>query len=69
MAVEVEEAVEDELAEVVRMLVVMTEDRMVEELAEEVWRICSHTQQIVREPDAAGDVSISFREKDTRGKG
>ena len=61
MAVEVEEAVEDELAEVVRM---------VEELAEEVWRICSHTQQIVQEPDAAGDVSISFREKDTtRGKG
>ena len=60
MAVEVEEAVEDELAEVVRM---------VEELAEEVWRICSHIQQIVREPDAAGDVSISFREKDTRGKG
>ena len=61
VAVEVEEAVEDELAEVVRM---------VEELAEEVWRICSHTQQIVREPDAAGDVSISFREKDTtRGKG
>ena len=61
MAVEVEEAVEDELAEVVRMVV---------ELAEEVWRICSHTQQIVREPDAAGDVSISFREKDTtRGKG
>ena len=61
MAVEVEEAVEDELAEVVRM---------VEELAEEVWRICSHTQQIVREPDAAGDVSISFREKDTtRAKG
>ena len=61
MAVEVEEAVEDELAEVVRM---------VEELAEEVWRICSVTQQIVREPDAAGNVSISFREKDTtRGKG
>ena len=61
MAVEVKEAVEDELAEAVRMVV--------EELAEEVWRICSVTQQIVREPDAAGNVSISFREKDMRGKG
>ena len=69
MAVEVKEAVEDELAEVVRMVVVMTEVRMVEELAEEIWRICSVTQQIVREPDAAGNVSISFWEKDMREKG
>ena len=36
MAVKVEEAVEDELAEVVRMVVVMTEVKMVEELSEEI---------------------------------
>ena len=36
MAVEVEEAVEDELAEVVGMVVVMTEVKMVEELSEEI---------------------------------